>query len=81
MDFISEGLGDGRKFRALSEADHCGRECPVIAVDRSLLGERVVRELEQVAQVRGHPDVLVGDNVQHPLSRLVIAHARIAACR
>jgi putative transposase len=53
---------DGRKFRALSVVDDCSRECPAIAVDRSLPGDRVVRELEQIAQTRGYPDVIVCDN-------------------
>ena len=62
MDFVSDALADGRKFRALSIVDDFSRECPVIAVDRSLPGERVVRELEQVARVRDYPDVIVCDN-------------------
>lgn len=62
MDFVSDALADGRKFRALSVVDDYSRECPVIAVDRSLPGERVVRELEQVARVRGYPEVIVCDN-------------------
>lgn len=62
MDFVSDALADGRKFRALSVVDDFSRECPVIAVDRSLPGERVVRELDQVALVRGYPDVIVCDN-------------------
>ncbi len=62
MDFVSDALADGRKFRALSVVDDCTRACPVIAVDRSLPGERVVRELEQVARRRGYPEVIVCDN-------------------
>ena len=62
MDFVSDALADGRKFRAFSFVDDFSRECPVIAVDRSLPGERVVRELEQVAQVRGYPQAIVCDN-------------------
>ena len=62
MDFVSDALADGRKIRALSIVDDFSRECPVIAVDRSLPGERVVRELEQVARGRGYPEVIVCDN-------------------
>ena len=62
MDFVSDAMADGRKFRAFSVVDDFSRECPVIAVDRSLPGARVVRELDQVAQVRGYPDVIVCDN-------------------
>ena len=62
MDFVSDAMADGRKFRAFSLVDDFSRECPVIAVDRSLPGARVVRELDHVAQVRGYPDVIVCDN-------------------
>ena len=62
MDFVSDALADGRRFRAFSVVDDFSRECPVIAVDRSLPGERVVRELDQVAQVRGYPERIVCDN-------------------
>jgi putative transposase len=62
MDFVSDALADGRKFRAFSVVDDFSRECPVIAVDRSLPGERIGRELDQVAQVRGYPEVIVCDN-------------------
>ena len=61
-DFVSDAMADGRKFRACSVVDDFSRECPVIAVDRSLPGARVVRELDHVAQVRGYPDVIVCDN-------------------
>ncbi len=62
MDFVSDAMADGRKFRAFSLVDDFSRECPVIAVDRSLPGARVVRELDQVALVRGYPEVIVCDN-------------------
>ena len=62
MDFVSDALADGRKFRAFSVVDDYSRECPAIVVDRSLPGERVVRELDHVARVRGYPDVIVCDN-------------------
>ena len=62
MDDVSDALADGRKIRSLSIVDDFRRECPVIAVDGSLPGERVVRELEQVARGRGYPEVIVRDH-------------------
>jgi putative transposase len=53
MDFVSDSLADGRSFRALAIVDHFTRECPVIEVDLSLPGARVVRVLEQLAEERG----------------------------
>jgi putative transposase len=43
MDFISDSLADGRSFRALAIVDHYPRECPVIEIDLSLPGARVLR--------------------------------------
>jgi putative transposase len=62
MDFVSDSLADGRSFRALAIVDHYTRECPVIEVDLSLPGARVVRVLEQVAEERGLPDAIRVDH-------------------
>ena len=62
MDFVSDALGDGRKFRALTLVDDFTREAPAIAVDFSLPGERVARVLDDVAATRGYPTVIVCDN-------------------
>lgn len=62
MDFVSDALADGRRFRALTFVDDFTRECPAIEVDHALSGERVVRVLERLAQTRGLPDHLVCDN-------------------
>lgn len=62
MDFVSDALGTGRRFRALTLVDDLTRECPAIEVDFSLPGERVVRVLDRVAAARGYPLVIVCDN-------------------
>jgi putative transposase len=62
MDFVSDNLTDGRSFRALAVVDHFTRECPVIEVDLSLPGARVVRVLEQVAEERGLPKAIRVDH-------------------
>lgn len=62
IDFVSDALGDGRKFRALAIVDDFTRECPAIEVDVSLPGARVVRVLERLAQTRGLPQAIVCDN-------------------
>jgi putative transposase len=36
MDFVADGLVDGRKLRCLTIVDDCSRECPVIEVDTSI---------------------------------------------
>jgi len=62
MDFVSDSLADGRSFRALAIVDHYTRECPVIEVDLSLPGARVLRVLEQLAEERGLPDSIRVDH-------------------
>lgn len=62
MDFVADTLADGRGFRTLNIVDDFSRECPVIEVDTSLPGLRVVRVLERVAGERGLPDSIVIDN-------------------
>ena len=62
MDFVSDSLADGRSLRALAIVDHYTRECPVIEVDLSLPGARVVRVLEQLAEERGLPAAIRVDH-------------------
>lgn len=62
MDFVSDALGDGRRFRAFTLVDDCTRESPAIEVDVSLPGERLVRVLDAVAAERGYPTAIVCDN-------------------
>jgi putative transposase len=62
MDFVSDALSDGRRFRALTIVDDFTREAPAIEVDTSLPGDRVVRVLESLAATRGLPKAIVCDN-------------------
>lgn len=62
IDFVSDTLAEGRRFRALTIVDDCSRESPAIEVDTSLSGERVVRVLDRIADARGLPEVIVCDN-------------------
>ncbi len=62
MDFVSDALGNGRKIRALTLVDDFTRECPVIEIDFSLPGERVVRVLDRLARTRGLPTSIRCDN-------------------
>ena len=62
MDFVSDALSDGRKFRSLNIVDDYNRECVAVEVDTSISGARVVRVLEALRARRGLPEVLVSDN-------------------
>ncbi len=62
MDFVSESLATGRRFRTLNVVDEFSRECLWIEVDTSIGGERVCRVLDRLAAMRGLPDVITTDN-------------------
>jgi putative transposase len=62
MDFATDSLVTGRRFRALVIVDDYSRECPVIEVDTSLGGQRVVGVLDRLAETRGLPRVITIDN-------------------
>ena len=55
LDFVSDTLSDGRRFRILCVVDDFSRECLATVVDTSLGGVRVVRELERLATERAVP--------------------------
>lgn len=62
LDFVSDALSDGRRFRILCVIDDFSRECLAAVVDNSLSGLRVARELDRVAEMRGYPSMVVSDN-------------------
>ena len=59
---MSDSLAEGRKFRALCIVDDFSRESLAIVAGFSLLGARVVRELERLVSTRDRPIVIVSDN-------------------
>ena len=62
MDFVSDCLHDGRRFRALTIVDNVSRVSPAIEVGSSLTGYKVVEVLEGLAQSQGLPKVIQVDN-------------------
>jgi putative transposase len=62
LDFVSDSLSCGRRFRILNVIDDFSRECLAAVVDTSLSGDRVARELDRIAEVRGYPCMVVSDN-------------------
>ena len=63
LDFVSDQLTDGRRFRILTVVDDCSRECLALIADTSLSGARVARELATLFDARGKPQTIVTDNV------------------
>ena len=67
LDFVSDTLVDGRRFRILCVIDDYSRECLAVVVDNSLSGQRVARELDAIAEHRGYPCMVVSDTVRDGL--------------
>ncbi len=51
LDFVSDALSSGRRFRVLAVVDDFTRECLGLVVDTSLSGLRVGRELDRIRPV------------------------------
>jgi putative transposase len=81
MDFVSDQLSTGRRFRTLNIVDDCTRECVAIEVDTSLGGARVVRTLQRLAETRGLPLVIVCDNGPEFTGRALDEWAHLADVR
>jgi putative transposase len=62
MDFVSDALFDGRRFRLLTVIDHFTHECVAIVVDQSLRGEHVAEAMARLVAQRGRPAAIKVDN-------------------
>jgi len=76
LDFVSDQLTDGRRFRILSVVDDCTRECLALVADTSISGRRVARELDDIIRRRGQrPDTIVSDNGTELTSNAILSWA------
>ena len=62
MDFVSDELSNGRRFRALTMIDLFTRECLEILAGRHLRGDDVAAVLERLRFERGLPQRIYCDN-------------------
>lgn len=62
LDFVSDTLYTGRRYRTLNVVDNHTRECVGIEVDFSLPAQRVTRALERMIWWYGKPETIVSDN-------------------
>jgi len=76
LDFMSDALYHGRRFRTLNILDEGVREGLDIVIDTSIPSGRVVRTLEQLSRWRGLPDAIRCDNGPEFLSQLFVDWCR-----
>ena len=62
MDFMSDALFNGRRFRALTMMDVYSRECLNIYADKKITGDTVVDILDSISYHRGLPERIRVDN-------------------
>ncbi len=75
LDFLTDSLATGRRFRVLTLVDNVSRVSPAIAVDFSLTGERVVAILEGLRRTIGAPARIAIDNGPEFVSKALDAWA------
>ena len=93
IDFMSDSLADGRKFRLLNVIDDFNRESLAVEVDTSLPSLRVIRVLDQLIAERSKPLAIRTDNgpefISHKLQQwceenniiMQYIHSRANWCR
>ena len=62
MDFVSDSLWSGRKFKILTVVDIFSKESLALEVDFSINGLRVTRVLDWLILTRGCPEAITVDN-------------------
>ena len=72
LDFQSDALADGRRFRIFAVVDDFTRECLALVADTSLPSPRVVRELDAIVASRGRPAMCVSDNGTELTSQAIL---------
>lgn len=72
LDFMSDALYVGRRFRTLNVLDEGIREVLAIEIDTSLPGERVVRVLKQLIARHGMPQAIRCDNGPEFISQVLV---------
>lgn len=75
LDFLTDSLADGHRFRVLTIVDNVSRVSPAIEAGSSLTGERVVGILERLQRTVGLPRRLAIDNGPEFISKALDAWA------
>ena len=75
LDFVSDSLSGGRRFRILCVVDDFTREALAVMPDFSISGVRLARELDAIIARRGKPKTIVSDNGTEMTSHAIFAWA------
>lgn len=62
MDFMSDALFNGRRFRVLTVIDNFTRESLAIKIGQGITGQEVSGVLDEISEVRAKPQTIQCDN-------------------
>jgi len=71
MDFMHDQLAEGRSYHLFNVIDDFNRQGITIEADSSLPASRVVRDLDQIIELRGQPKQKQCDNRPEYISCLL----------
>jgi putative transposase len=69
MDFVSDQLANGHRFRTPNIVDDFSSECLLQVADFSIPGQRLRRELDRLVERRPLPQTIVCDNGPELISK------------
>lgn len=70
IDFMSDVLSNGRRFRTLNVIDDYNREALLIKPAMSLPARYVTRLIDEIASLRGYPNIIRVDNGPEFISKV-----------
>lgn len=76
LDYMSDSLMNGRRFRTANVIDDCNREALGVRAGFSLPAERVTEFLDEIAGARGYPRQLRVDNGPENISITMVMWAK-----
>jgi putative transposase len=76
LDYMSDAVVNGRRFRTANVIDDCNRGALGILVSFSLTSKRMTRWLEQIALTHGYPNRIRVDNGPENISKHFVAWAK-----
>jgi putative transposase len=76
LDYMSDALINGRRFRTMNVLDDCNREALGIRASFSLPSERVTEFFDEIAARRGYPNQLRVDNGPENISMVMLQWAQ-----
>ena len=77
LDFVSDSLSYGRRYRILNVIDDFSRECLAAVINTSLSGEGVARELDRIAERPGCPCMVVSENGTELTSKAILKWKKV----